>query len=67
MKIFMTILTALILSIGLVACDTDGKAENFGEKIDDAYDDTKDAVGDAADDISDSVEDTCEKATNENC
>ena len=77
MKILMIALTAFILSMSLVAC-TDGKAENFGEKVDNAYDDTKDAIGDAADDVSDgvedaadnvsdSVEDACEKATNENC
>ncbi len=41
-----TLLTALLLSAGLLACEQQGTAEKAGEKIDNAVENTKDAVQD---------------------
>ena len=66
--------TALILSLGLAACEQDGPAEDLGERIDNAAEDVQDAandaghaVEDAATDAGNAVEDACEDATGENC
>lgn len=55
MKTLMTFLFASIFTLGLAGCD-DGKAENTGEKIDEAVQDAGNAV-----------EDACEDVTDENC
>lgn len=40
---------ALFFMIGLVGCDTEGPAENAGEKIDQSVESAKDAVENAGD------------------
>ncbi len=68
MKYFNMLLLMFVFAMPLAGCDTnDGKAEEFGENIDDAFDNTKDGVEDAADDVGDSLEDACEEATGDNC
>lgn len=41
------VLTALFLSLGLVACEKEGPAERAGKQIDQGIENTKDAVQDA--------------------
>lgn len=68
MTILKNALIVLCLAFPLVACDSnDGKAEQLGEKIDNAGNEARDKLDDAADEVKDGVEDACEKATDKNC
>lgn len=68
MTIFKHALIILCLAFPLAACDSnDGKAEQLGEKIDDAGNETRDKLDDAADEVKDKAEDLCEKTTDKNC
>jgi len=54
LKKYMSIVSlVMFLSLTLLnsGCDSDGPAENTGEKIDQSYENTKDAVEDSADKI----------------
>lgn len=44
------------LAFSLAACDTDGPAENAGERMDDAVENTGDAMQDAGDNIEDTFD-----------
>lgn len=68
MAIFKQALIILCLAFPLAACDSnDGKAEQLGEKIDEAGNEARDEIDDATDEIKDKVEDACEETTDENC
>ncbi|HEY8939912.1 MAG TPA: hypothetical protein VIM59_06985 [Cellvibrio sp.] len=68
MTILKSALIILCLAFPLAACDSnDGKAEQLGEKIDNAGNEARDKLDDAADEVKDGVEDACEKATDKNC
>jgi hypothetical protein len=56
-KLFMSLMTALLLMGGVAACDdNDGPAEQAGEKIDEATEEAADAVEDAADEVEDATD-----------
>ena len=44
MKHLRLFLLALLLGLGVAACDTDGPAEEAGEEIDEAAEEIEDAV-----------------------
>lgn len=65
MKRSLAVLAALPLASAplwlLAGCDSEGPAEQAGEKIDEAADDVGDAVEDAADEIDDAVDDAADE------
>lgn len=50
------LLLTLVFALPLMACDTQGPAEETGERIDDAADDTRDRLDDAGDRMQDTVD-----------
>jgi hypothetical protein len=57
------LIAAVLIVIGLAACEPEGPAERFGERVDDAVDSVGDAardVRDEAEDFADEVEDSVE-------
>lgn len=56
MKIINSVVIAMVfaMTLGLSACD-DGKAENFGEKVDDAADNVKDKAEEVGDAVKDAT------------
>lgn len=68
------IMTLMLVSLALVACEEEGPAERFGEQLDNAAYELEGAARDAADEIdgaatdaANAVEDACEDVSNRNC
>ncbi len=57
------LLVALLLGLGLSACDKPGPAENAGKKIDQAATDTGKKIGDAVDKVEKKVSEQGEKTS----
>ena len=55
--------------LGMYGCDSDGPAEEAGERLDDAVDSMADTADDIGDSITEAAEDACDEvgdATNSN-
>lgn len=65
-KTVLFTLTLMLSSLVLISCD-DGKAENAGEKIDNAIEDAGDSIEEAANDTGRAIEDACEEVSDEAC
>jgi hypothetical protein len=55
MKYILNVLFAFLLALAVSACDRDGPAEEFGEKIDDTVDDIGDELEDACEIVKEGV------------
>lgn len=73
-KTIMVFLYTTALLFGLAACEEEGPAERFGERLDDAAYEAQQAAENAADsldsaatDAANAVEDACEEVSDQNC
>lgn len=58
MKLFHTLLLAMMFSLPLVACENEGPAEEAGEEIDEAAEEAGDTLDEMADEAEENAEET---------
>lgn len=57
-----TLLTLMLLAVGLTGCDSnDGPMEEAGENADEAYEESKSTINDAAEEAGDALEDATDE------